>query len=260
MKSPSPRLRGKVAEGRKGGGIKTRVHPAWREIRPGRPGKPAHARLPIFGNRAVNAVIAGNVDRALLYAPVPVMWRTGAARRSPDTRPFTRTCTQSPCRPCWISAGGVVREFASSFEKHPPITATSLASIFAACIMLLAIAPWAGVLAVFILPVFLRFLPRFTAASERFCYRLNNRPEQDNHYIGVQEFQRGGCGSCGNSPRFCPAWRYPTVACGQGSAQSGRLTSTHSVTPLAEKAAKRCAMPSSSSHCASSRGWSGIRA
>ena len=50
---------------------------------------------PIFGGWAINAVIAGNVGRALLYALVVlIMWLIGAARRSLDTRTFTRIYTQ----------------------------------------------------------------------------------------------------------------------------------------------------------------------
>ena len=75
------------------------------------------------------------------------------------------------------------REFVSFFEEHLPIAASSLVSIFGACIMLLVIEPWVGVFAIVILLTFLRFLPRFAAASERLYYRLNNRLEQDNHYI-----------------------------------------------------------------------------
>ena len=151
---------------------------------------------PIFGGWAINAVIAGNVGRALLYALVVlIMWLIGAARRSLDTRTFTRIYTQiavpvvleqrSRDVPHSAVSARVAlsREFVSFFEEHLPIAATSLVSIFGACIMLLGIEPWVGVFAIVILLTFLRFLPRFAAASERLYYRLNNRLEQDNHYI-----------------------------------------------------------------------------
>lgn len=151
---------------------------------------------PIFGGWAINAVIAGNVGRALLYALVVlIMWLIGAARRSLDTRTFTRIYTQiavpvvleqrSRDVPHSAVSARVAlsREFVSFFEEHLPIAATSLVSIFGACIMLLVIEPWVGVFAIVILLTFLRFLPRFAAASERLYYRLNNRLEQDNHYI-----------------------------------------------------------------------------
>jgi len=151
---------------------------------------------PIFGGWAINAVIAGNVGRALLYALVVlIMWLIGAARRSLDTRTFTRIYTQiavpvvleqrSRDVPHSAVSARVAlsREFVSFFEEHLPIAASSLVSIFGTCIMLLVIEPWVGVFAIVILLTFLRFLPRFAAASERLYYRLNNRLEQDNHYI-----------------------------------------------------------------------------
>ena len=151
---------------------------------------------PIFGGWAINAVIAGNVGRALLYALVVlIMWLIGAARRSLDTRTFTRIYTQIAVpvvleqrsrdvpHSAVTARVALSREFVSFFEEHLPIAASSLVSIFGACIMLLVIEPWVGVFAIVILLTFLRFLPRFAAASERLYYRLNNRLEQDNHYI-----------------------------------------------------------------------------
>ena len=112
---------------------------------------------PIFGGWAINAVIAGNVGRALLYALVVlIMWLIGAARRSLDTRTFTRIYTQiavpvvleqrSRDVPHSAVSARVAlsREFVSFFEEHLPIAATSLVSIFGACIMLLVIEPWVG--------------------------------------------------------------------------------------------------------------------
>lgn len=50
---------------------------------------------PVFGGWAINAVIAGKVWQALLYALVVfLMWLVGAARRIADTRTFTRIYTE----------------------------------------------------------------------------------------------------------------------------------------------------------------------
>lgn len=50
---------------------------------------------PVFGGWAINAVIAGRVWQALLYALVVfLMWLVGAARRIADTRTFTRIYTE----------------------------------------------------------------------------------------------------------------------------------------------------------------------
>ena len=75
------------------------------------------------------------------------------------------------------------REFVSFFEEHLPIAATSLVSIFGACMMLLILEFWVGVLAVAILALFLWLLPRFAAISENLYFHLNNRFERDNHLI-----------------------------------------------------------------------------
>lgn len=75
------------------------------------------------------------------------------------------------------------REFVSFFEEHLPIAATSVVSIFGACIMLLVLEFWVGVLAVCILALFLWLLPHFAAISENLYFRLNNSLERDNHFI-----------------------------------------------------------------------------
>lgn len=116
---------------------------------------------PVFGGWAINAVIEGNVWQAMLYGLVVLlMWLVGAARRVT-----------------------LLREFVSFFEEHLPIAATSLVSIFGACIMLLGLEFWVGVLAVGILALFLWLLPRFATISENLYFRLNNCLERDNHFI-----------------------------------------------------------------------------
>ena len=151
---------------------------------------------PVFGGWAINAVMEGNVWQAMLYGVVVLlMWIIGAARRIADTRTFTQIYTE-------IAVPGVLeqrkrevphsaitarvalsREFVSFFEEHLPIAATSLVSIFGACMMLLILEFRVGVLAVAILALFLWLLPRFAATSENLYFRLNNRLERDNHLI-----------------------------------------------------------------------------
>ena len=151
---------------------------------------------PVFGGWAINAVIAGKVWQALLYALVVfLMWLVGAARRIADTRTFTRIYTeiavpvvleqrQREAPHSAVTARvALSREFVSFFEEHLPIAATSLVSIFGACIMLLGLEFWVGVLAVGILALFLWLLPRFAAISENLYFRLNNCLERDNHFI-----------------------------------------------------------------------------
>lgn len=151
---------------------------------------------PVFGGWAINAVIEGNVWQAMLYGLVVLlMWLVGATRRVADTRTFTRIYTEIAVpvvleqRQREVPHSAVTarvalsREFVSFFEEHLPIAATSLVSIFGACIMLLGLKFWVGVLAVGILALFLWLLPRFAAISENLYFRLNNCLERDNHFI-----------------------------------------------------------------------------
>lgn len=123
------------------------------------------------------------------------MWLVGAARWIADTRTFTRIYTEIAVpvvleqRQRQVPHSAVTarvalsREFVSFFEEHLPIAATSVVSIFGACIMLLVLEFWVGVLAVCILALFLWLLPRFAAISENLYFRLNNSLERDNHFI-----------------------------------------------------------------------------
>ena len=151
---------------------------------------------PVFGGWAINAVIEGNIWQAMLYGLVVLlMWLVGVTRRVADTRTFTRIYTEIAVpvvleqRQREVPHSAVTarvalsREFVSFFEKHLPIAATSLVSIFGACIMLLGLEFWVGVLAVGILALFLWLLPRFAAISENLYFRLNNCLERDNHFI-----------------------------------------------------------------------------
>nr|WP_124209897.1 ABC transporter six-transmembrane domain-containing protein [Neisseria meningitidis] len=151
---------------------------------------------PVFGGWAINAVIAGQAWQALLYALVVLlMWLVGAARRIADTRTFTRIYTEIAVpvvleqrqrqvpHSAGTARGALSREFVSFFEEHLPIAATSVVSIFGACIMLLVLEFWVGVSAVGILALFLWLLPRFAAISENLYFRLKNSLERDNHFI-----------------------------------------------------------------------------
>ena len=150
---------------------------------------------PVFGGWAINAVIAGKVWQALLYALVVLlMWLVGAARRITDTRTFTRIYTEIAVpivleqrrqvpHSAVTARVALSREFVSFFEEHLPIAATSVVSIFGACIMLLVLEFWVGVLAMCILTLFLWLLPRFASISENLYFRLNNSLERDNYFI-----------------------------------------------------------------------------
>ena len=151
---------------------------------------------PVFGGWAINAVMEGNVWQAMLYGVVVLlMWIIGAARRIADTRTFTKIYTEIAVpvvleqrkrevpHSAITARVALSREFVSFFEEHLPIAATSLVSIFGACMMLLILEFWVGVLAIAILALFLWLLPRFAAISENLYFHLNNRFERDNHLI-----------------------------------------------------------------------------
>lgn len=151
---------------------------------------------PVFGGWAINAVMEGNVWQAMLYGVVVLlMWIISAARRIADTRTFTKIYTEIAVpvvleqrkrevpHSAITARVALSREFVSFFEEHLPIAATSLVSIFGACMMLLILEFWVGVLAVAILALFLWLLPRFAAISENLYFHLNNRFERDNHLI-----------------------------------------------------------------------------
>ena len=151
---------------------------------------------PVFGGWAINAVMEGKVWQAMLYGVVVLlMWIIGAARRIADTRTFTKIYTEIAVpvvleqrkrevpHSAITARVALSREFVSFFEEHLPIAATSLVSIFGACMVLLILEFWVGVLAVAILALFLWLLPRFAAISENLYFHLNNRFERDNHLI-----------------------------------------------------------------------------
>ena len=151
---------------------------------------------PVFGGWAINAVMEGKVWQAMLYGVVVLlMWIIGSARRIADTRTFTKIYTEIAVpvvleqrkrevpHSAITARVALSREFVNFFEEHLPIAATSLVSIFGACMMLLILEFWVGILAVAILALFLWLLPRFAAISENLYFRLNNRLERDNHLI-----------------------------------------------------------------------------
>ena len=151
---------------------------------------------PVFGGWAINAGMEGNDWQAKLYGVVVLLrWIIGAARRAADTRTFTQIYTEIAVpvvleqrkrevpHSAITARVALSREFVSFFEEHLPIAATSLVSIFGACMMLLILEFWVGVLAIAILALFLWLLPRFAAISENLYFRLNNRLERDNHLI-----------------------------------------------------------------------------
>lgn len=147
---------------------------------------------PLMAGFAINAIIAGNALHAVFYAVVVfIMWAIGAARRSVDTRTFTRIYAELAVpvilaqrrdnqNTSTIAARvALSREFVDFFEKHLPALITSIASILGAAIMLLVIEFWTGIACIAILAFFSLFLSGYTRKNEALFLRLNNRLEKE---------------------------------------------------------------------------------
>lgn len=147
---------------------------------------------PLLGGFAINAIVAGNLALGLSYAAVVLMfWLIGAARRAVDTQVFTRIYAELAVSVAMTqrargesvstAAARVVlaREFVDFFEKHVPILATSVVSVFGAAAMLLLIEPWVGVATLAALLVAVFWVPGFAARNEVLHTRVNNRLERE---------------------------------------------------------------------------------
>jgi len=155
---------------------------------------------PLFAGFAVNAILRGDTTKAVWYAGVVLsFWLVGALRRSVDTRTFTRIYAdlavgvvvnerlQGQSTSASAARAVLAREFIDFFEKHLPIMATAIASLFGAAIMLVIIEPWIGVASLVVLMLCLGWLPRFARRNQTLHERLNDRLELE---IGL--VQRAG--------------------------------------------------------------------
>lgn len=153
---------------------------------------------PLFAGFAINAMIQGKLLTALVYALVVLaMWVVGAARRSVDTRTFSRIYAKLAV-PVILSQRSnqqvhstiaarvaLSREFVDFFETHLPILVTSIISIVGAALMLVLLEPVVGVGAAAILVIFAACLPRFSRINNELYFRLNNRLEKEVGFVGV---------------------------------------------------------------------------
>ncbi|MEG9476363.1 ABC transporter six-transmembrane domain-containing protein [Mannheimia indoligenes] len=150
---------------------------------------------PLVGSFAVNAVLAGNVFNALVYALVVlIIWVVGSARRAVDTRAFVRIYAdlaikaiinekQKGTTSSATAHANLARQFVAFFEEHLPILITASFSIVGSVVMLLIIEFWSGVIALTILILFLLILPSYTRRNDRLYFKLNNRLENEVHTI-----------------------------------------------------------------------------
>ncbi|ULJ63120.1 ABC transporter six-transmembrane domain-containing protein [Wielerella bovis] len=150
---------------------------------------------PLVGSFAVNAVLAGKMGHALVYAcMVFVIWAVGSARRAVDTRAFVRIYAdlavkaimnekQKGTTSSASAHANLARQFVAFFEEHLPIFITASFNIVGSVLMLLMIEFWSGVIALLILLIFLAILPRYMQKNDRLYFKLNNRLENEVNII-----------------------------------------------------------------------------
>jgi len=147
---------------------------------------------PLFAGFAINAILEGNLFRAMLYAGVVMaFWVIGAIRRAVDTRTFTTIYAElavpvvlrqrSQQQSTSTAAARVVlaREFVDFFEDHIPIIATALIALVGAVGMLLWLEPWLGAACLLALILCAVLMPGFARKNEELHGRLNTRLEKE---------------------------------------------------------------------------------
>lgn len=157
---------------------------------------------PLFAGFAINAMMAGNLHKALVYALIVLgMWAVGAARRSVDTRTFSRIYAQlavpvilhqrshQQAHSTVAARVTLSREFVDFFETHMPVLVTSSISIVGAALMLFALEPVVGAGALLMVVFFAALLPRYVKVNDALWFRLNNRLEKEVGFVGVAREQ-----------------------------------------------------------------------
>ncbi|MFC3874364.1 ABC transporter six-transmembrane domain-containing protein [Neisseria musculi] len=161
---------------------------------------------PLFSAFAIDAMVRGEIFKALLYSVfVLAAWSLGALRRSVDTRVFARMYADltvpvimrqraQGADTSAISARVMLsHELVDFFEIHLPTLIMSGFSLIGAGIMLLFLEFWAGAAAAAVLLVFGLMLPRYAQTNDSLYARLNNRLEKEVCLIenaGREQLQR----------------------------------------------------------------------
>ena len=151
---------------------------------------------PVFGGFAINKILAGEVQIALIYIFVIFgIWFVGAVRRKIDTAAFSRIYAhlavniifnerQSINNTSTTAARvALSREFINFFEHSFPILFTSIISIVGSVFMLYFYEPIVATFCLLIIAVLSPFLPRYIRQNDRLYLRLNNRNEHEVHLI-----------------------------------------------------------------------------
>ncbi|MGX2950718.1 ABC transporter six-transmembrane domain-containing protein [Ursidibacter sp. B-7004-1] len=146
---------------------------------------------PLVGSFAVNAVLAGETLKALVYALMVFgIWSVGSARRAVDTRAFVRIYAdlavkaivnekQKGSTSTAAAHAALARQFVAFFEEHLPVLITALFNVFGSVLMLLIMEFYAGVVALLILLAFAILLPSYSKKNDKLYFKLNNRLENE---------------------------------------------------------------------------------
>jgi len=147
---------------------------------------------PIIAGFAINKILEGETLLALSYAfLVLVVWMVGSLRRKIDTQVFAKIYAnlvikvvlneRSMQKSSSATAAHVAlsREFINFFEEDFPIFFTSVVSIFGACLMLLIIEFYVGLICILALLFFVCNIKKFSQINDGLYNRLNNRIEKD---------------------------------------------------------------------------------
>lgn len=150
---------------------------------------------PLVGSFVVNAVLNGQTLNALIYAlMVLVIWSVGSARRAVDTRAFVKIYAdlaskaiisekQKGNTSSATAHAVMTRQFVAFFEEHLPILITALFNIIGSVVMLLMLEFYSGMIALFILFVFILILPNYSRQNDKLYFKLNNRLENEVNVI-----------------------------------------------------------------------------
>ena len=151
---------------------------------------------PVFGGFAINRILAGDAEIALIYVLVIFgIWLVGAVRRKIDTYAFSHiyanlavniilnerhqhTSTSKTSARVTLS-----REFINFFENSFPILFTSLISIVGSVFMLYFYEPVVATFCLLIIAALSLFLPRYIRQNDRLYLRLNDRNANEVHLI-----------------------------------------------------------------------------
>lgn len=157
---------------------------------------------PIFAGISVNAILAGELWKALSYAVVVlVAWGIGATRRVVDTKTFARIYAEMAVpiilnqrqlgedNSTIVARVRLSREFVNFFEEHLPMFITSLISMIGAVVMLIFIEFWVGIASLVIMLIFMVFLPNFVKKTDDLYFQLNNQLEKEVDYISEDQEQ-----------------------------------------------------------------------